>query len=119
MIEKFQMKKIISLFVIPFALLFGSCVTPIGMTSSSTPIHGKKIVKNLGRAEGNSGTFSVLSLFSIGRPDIDKAIEEAVKSKGGDGLINVRMYEKTYFFLVVTYTEVIVSGDVVKFEEEQ
>lgn len=86
------------------------------MTSSSTPIQGKKIAENLGKAEGSDGSFSVFNLFSIGRPDIDKAIDEAVKSKDGDALINVRMYEKTYFLILVTYTQVIVTGDVVKFE---
>ena len=110
----------IYLFSFSIALVFSlnSCITPRGMTSSSTPLQGKKITENLGKAEGSSGSISILSLYSIGRPDIDIAIEEAVKSKNGDALINVRMYEKTWFFLLVTYSKVIVEGEVIKFEDQ-
>lgn len=103
-------------FLIALACTFYACVTPMGMTSSSTPLEGKKVASNLGKAEGRDSAWSVLGLWSIGRPDIDKAIEEAVKSKNGDAIINVRWYEKTYYFVFASYTELIVYGDVIKFE---
>lgn len=110
----------IYIFALSIALLISlsSCITPRGMTSSSTPLQGKKIAENLGKAKGCYGSISILSLYSIGRPDIDEAIIDAVNSKGGDALINVRMYEKTWFFLLVTYSEVIVEGEVIKFEDQ-
>ena len=110
--------KLLLSFFIGLILSLSSCITPRGMTSSSTPIHGKNIAEYLGKAEGSDSSLSILSLFSIGRPDIDEAIEEAINSKGGDALINVRMYEKTYFFLLITYTRVIITGDVIKFEDQ-
>jgi len=94
-------------------------VTPVGLTSSTTPVQGRVIAENLGPSEGSDGCFSVMSLFSIGRPDIDQAIQEAVGKKKGDALINVRIYEKTIFMLLVTYTEVIVRGDVIRFAKEE
>mgnify|MGYP000877780282 CR=1 FL=1 len=95
-----------------------ACVTPMGMTSSSTPLEGKTIVKNLGKAEGRSSSWSLLGVWSMGRPDIDAAIGEAVKSKNGDALINVRWYEKTTYLVLASITTVIVTGDVVAFEAE-
>jgi len=104
------------IFLLMLACTFYACVTPMGMTSSSTPLEGKRVASNLGKAEGRDSAWSVLGLWSIGRPDIDKAIEEAVKSKNGDAIINVRWYEKTYYFVFASYTELIVLGDVIKFE---
>lgn len=116
MIRSVKLEKLLLSLFIGLILSLSSCITPRGMTSSSTPIQGKKIAENLGKAEGSDGSFSIISLFSIGRPDIDEAIKEAVNSKDGDALINVRMYEKNYFFLLITYTQVIITGDVIKFE---
>lgn len=110
------MKKIILILLSLFlAALLGSCVSPVGLTSSSTPLQGKIIEENLGASEGSHGSVAVLGLYSIGRPDIDIAIDEAVKKKGGDALINVRLYESTSYFLLFSYTKVIVKGDVIRF----
>jgi len=110
------MKKItIILSSLSLAVMLGSCVSPIGLTSSSTPLQGKIIEENLGASEGSHGSVAVLGLYSIGRPDIDIAIDEAVKKKGGDALINVRLYESTSYFVLFSYTKVIVKGDVVRF----
>jgi len=106
-----------SLYIV-LILSLTSCITPLGLTSSSTPLQGVKIVENCGKGEGTSGSFSILGLFSIGRPDIDDAIKEAVASKGGDALINVRMYEKSIFLVVGIYTQVIITGEVIKFEKK-
>ena len=91
-----------------------SCVTPLGLTASSTPLVNREIVENLGPSEGRDGSVAVLGLYSIGRPDIDSAIEDALKRKGGQALINVRLYERNLYLLLFTYTEVIVKGDVVR-----
>lgn len=110
------MKKIvIILSSLSLAALLSGCVSPIGLTSSSTPLQGKIIEENLGASEGSHGSVAVLGLYSIGRPDIDIAIDNAVKKKGGDALINVRLYESTSYFVLFSYTKVIVKGDVVRF----
>lgn len=84
------------------------------MTASSTPLHNKVIVENLGQSEGSDWSWSLLGLWSIGRPDIDKAINEAIASKNGDALINVRWYEKHYYFVLFSVNKVIVTGQVIK-----
>ncbi len=109
------MKKIIPIiFVMILITVLISCVTPMGMTSSSTPLYNKTITENLGQAEGSNWSWSLLGLWSIGRPDMDKAINNAIASKNGDALINVRWYEKHYYFVLFSITKVIVTGQVVK-----
>ncbi|MEJ5360793.1 MAG: hypothetical protein WHV26_01925 [Spirochaetota bacterium] len=109
------MKKLI-LFLLLFMItaVITSCVTPMGMTSSSTPLYNKTITENLGQAEGSDWSWSLLGLWSIGKPDMDKAINNAIASKNGDALINVRWYEKHYYFVLFSITKVIVTGQVVK-----
>jgi len=104
--------------IILLSILLSGCVTPMGMTSSTTPVQGREM-ENLGRAEGSDKTMSVFGIWSVGRPDIDKAIKMAVDSKGGDALINVSWYDRTYYFIVFSINEVIVCGDVVKFTNEK
>ncbi len=97
-------------------LLLSSCMTvPVTVTSSTTPVYGKKISENLGRVQGSHKAYSVFCLWMVKRPDIDRAIEDALKEKGGDALINVTCYEKNYYFLFVGMHKVIVEGDAVKF----
>ncbi len=109
------MKEIVPIVIIMITIAFlDGCVTPMGMTSSSTPLHNQTIVENLGQAEGNDWSWSLLGLWSVGRPDMDKAINEAIASKNGDALINVRWYEKNYYFVLFSVTKVIVTGQVIK-----
>lgn len=100
-------------------LNFNSCTTsPICVTSSVTPLEGKQIGQNLGKAEGADTAFSVLGLYMIGRPDLDLAIKSAVQSRGGDTLINVSCYETYVWFLLGSMTTVKVEGEAVKFTAE-
>jgi len=99
-----------------FLAVLTGCVTPMGMTASTTPLQGKEM-EMLGKAEGSDTAWSVLGVFSVGRVDIDKAIERAVAQKGGHALINVRWYETTYYFILCSVNQLTVTGDVVKFVE--
>ncbi len=99
--------------------IFVSCVTPIGMTSSSSILPDDKKIVKLGAVEGSDGSIALFGLVSIGRPDIDLAIKDALKKKGGDAIVNVRLYQRTAWYLVVSYTEIIVSGEAVKFEDNE
>jgi flavin-binding protein dodecin len=103
--------------IIAGTLLLQSCVTSMGMTSASTPVDGKEM-ELLGKAEGRSPrVFTILSVYQFGRPDFDAAISDAVRQREGDALINVRWYEVTSYFVVVTTHHLVVTGDVVKFKE--
>lgn len=112
------MKHIVSLSVFILLLsLIQSCSTiPRGATASSTPLKKENIAENLGRVEGRDAAWSVL-FISIGRPDIDRAIENALQEKGGDALINVRLYEHNRFFILGARTEAIVVGEAVKLRQ--
>lgn len=108
-----QKSLLIPIIILTIALLTG-CVTPMGMTASSTPLHNRVIVENLGQAEGSDWSWSLLGLWSVGMPDMDTAINKAIASRNGDALINVRWYEKHYYFVLFSVTKVIVTGQVIK-----
>lgn len=108
------MKNIVPLIIMITIVFLTGCVTPMGMTASSTPLHNRIIVENLGQAEGSDWSWSLFGLWSVGRPDMDRAIHEAIASKNGDALINVRWYEKHYYFVLFSVTKVIVTGQVIK-----
>ncbi|MCU0846368.1 MAG: hypothetical protein MUD12_00590 [Spirochaetes bacterium] len=97
------------------AALLTSCITaPVCMTSSNTPIAGKKITENLGKTSGSSSATVILGLVMIDKPDIDEAIKEALKNKeGSTALINVKCYETTKWFILFTINSVTVEGEAV------
>lgn len=100
-------------------LFLSSCITtPVSVTSSTTPVHDKKVVVNYGPVQGSHRAWSVFGLWMIGRPDIDTAIQNALRQKGGDALINVACYEKTAWFLFVSMHTVVVEGEAVSFDKE-
>jgi hypothetical protein len=107
------------LFYIIMVLLLSACITtPVSVTSSTTPVHDKKVAVNYGPVRGSHRAWSVFGLWMIGRPDIDKAIQNAIQQKGGDALINVTCYEKTAWFFFVSMHTVVVEGEAVSFNKE-
>ena len=110
-------KKIIIVLLAVFAFCITSCATtPVCLTSSNTPLNYKYISENMGKVEGNSPkTFSILSLWMIGKPDIQSAIDDAVSKKNADALINIKCYEVSYNFILFNLTSVRVEGEAVKF----
>ncbi|MBP7734784.1 MAG: hypothetical protein KA369_02300 [Spirochaetes bacterium] len=99
-------------------LMQWACITsPVTLTSSSTPVHDKKINMNYGPVQGSHRVWSVFGLWMVGRPDIDLAIQDALKQKGGDALINVSCYQKTSWFFFVSMHKVVVEGEAVSFDK--
>lgn len=96
------------------ALCVSCSTSPICATSSISPMHNKTVTANLGKTAGEDSAYSILGLWMVGHPDIDTAIESAVKEKGADTLINVRCYENTSYFLFFSKTTVRVEGEAVK-----
>ncbi|MGL4368424.1 MAG: hypothetical protein ACRCUT_01935 [Spirochaetota bacterium] len=114
------MKKTIIL-ILTFAgsVLLSSCTTaPICATSSVIPLQGKSVEENMGKTSGTDSAYSILGLYMIGRPDIDTAIDNALRKKGGDTLINVRCYQTDSYFFLFSITKVTVEGEAVKFASE-
>ncbi len=101
------------------SLVFSGCkTTPVAVTSSTTPLHDKKIVENFGAVKGSHRAWSVFGLWMIGRPDTDRAIRKALDVHGGDALINVTCYEKMTWYFFVSSHEVVVEGEAVAFQKE-
>ena len=99
-------------------LLLSACSTsPVCVTSSLTPLQGKTVTENLGECKGSDTAFSILGIYMLGRPDISHAIQEALDSKKGDTLINVRCYETYGYFLFFSTSTVTVEGDAIRFAE--
>jgi hypothetical protein len=102
------------------ATLLTSCITtPVAVTSSTTPMQDKKITMNYGPVKGMNRTWSLFGLWMIGRPDIDKAIQDALKQKGGDALINVTCYEKTAWYFFFAFHYVVVEGEAVSYDKKE
>ena len=101
------------------ATMLTSCITvPVCMTSSNTPLTGKKITENLGKTSGSSSATVILGIVMIDKPDIDEAIKEALKNKeGSTALINVKCYETTKWFILFTINSVTVEGEAVILSE--
>ncbi len=109
--------RVIFIFLAGALLLHHACITsPVAVTSSTTPVHDKKIIMNYGPVQGSHRVWSVFGLWMVGRPDIDLAIKDALKKKGGDALINVSCYQKTGWYFFVSETRVVVEGEAVSFE---
>lgn len=68
-------------------VLFSGCVSPMGMTSSTTPLQGKEI-RVMGKASGLSNwSGAVFGLWSVNRADINRAIDNALKLESNVTLV--------------------------------
>lgn len=113
-------KIIIASIILIIAVSSISCITfPVGITSSTAPLSEKAAVQNLGKVRGTHTTWALFGLLMIGRPDIDMAISDALKQKGGEALINVRCYEEISWFLLFSLNRVIVEGEAISSQVKQ
>ncbi|MFH0977565.1 MAG: hypothetical protein V1874_17435 [Spirochaetota bacterium] len=102
-------------------ITISSCATaPVCITSSNTPLNDKKISENLGKVEGESDswTISLFCLWTLGKPDIQSAIDNALSKKKGDALINIKCYEDGYNFILFGLTKVKIEGEAVIFQKQ-
>lgn len=98
------------------ALLSAACTTPGAIAPSTIPVPGKYV--ELGGAEEASSCGLMLLVVPVKNPKpVVDVIEDLVKGKGGDALIEVS--SRSYFasFLFFTTSCVEVRGKVVKFSQ--
>ncbi len=70
----------------------------------------------LGEAEGMHSAFRLFWIFPVTpRADREKAIEEAVASKGGDNLIFVRTWRERQHWVLGTVDIIHVRGSVIRY----
>ena len=102
--------------VLVLTLLSGCVMAPGGVAASSTPINGREYIQ-LGYAKETDSRFYLLGLIPITGANTSRdAIDEAVRSRGGDALINVTVESYAQWWIVVTRFTTRVEGDVIRFK---
>jgi hypothetical protein len=96
------------------ALSLAACSTPGAIAPSTIPVPGKYV--QLGGAEEASSCGLMLLVVPVKRPQpVADLIDDMIKNKGGDALIEVSSQSYFSTFLLFTHTCVEVRGKVVKF----
>ena len=114
------MKKLILLIIIILQLSITSCfyskVKPISVSSSSHEIKSEYEV--LGDAEGFSSAFKLLWFIPVTpKMSLDNAIDDAIRSKGGDALIEVTAQSENEKWIVGTIDGIRVYGKAIRFKK--
>lgn len=82
---------------------------------------GAKVMRSsayqvLGEAEGASSSFTLLGIFPVTSPlDPERAVDQAIRSLGGDNLIEVVYYSETKVYIVGVVNVVRVTGKVIRY----
>ncbi|HPS57066.1 MAG TPA: hypothetical protein PK514_03080 [Spirochaetota bacterium] len=82
---------------------------------------GAKVMRSsayqvLGEAEGASSSFTLLGIFNV-TPGLDpeRAVDQAIRSLGGDNLIECVYYSETRVYIVGVVNVVRVRGKVIRY----
>lgn len=93
-----------------------ACTTPGAVAPSTMPVTGKYV--ELGPVDESESCGYLFLFLPIGSPDhLADMIEELVKSRGGDALIEVTSSSSTSWFLLGGSNCVTIRGKVVKFSK--
>lgn len=96
------------------AFLATACTTPGAVAPSTMPVTGKHV--ELGPAEESSSCGYIILFIPIKNPNpVSTIIEDMIKGRGGDALIEVSSSSSTTSFLLFTSNCVEVRGKVVNF----
>lgn len=96
------------------AMLSAACTTPGAVAPSTMPVTGRYV--ELGPAEESSSCGYTIFFIPLGAPKpVSVLIEQLVKSRGGDALIEVTSSSSSAFYLLWMSQCVQVRGKVVKF----
>jgi len=70
----------------------------------------------LGEAEGISSEYKFFWLFTVtSRANTNEAIDNAIKSKGGDNLIEAVITRESNVYIVGTVNNIYVKGKVIRY----
>ena len=112
-------RKIITISIIIVSQLFlSSCfyskITPMSVMSSSHAITSEYEV--LGEAEGFSSEFKLLWIIPVtSRMSIEDALDDAIRSKGGNAIIEVTAQSENEKWIVGTIDSIRIQGKVIRF----
>lgn len=117
MLKQFYSIKNILIIAILAMLALGCARLPCGIAASTTPINGRPYTV-MGRAESKDSRVLLLGILPIsGANSIRGAIDKAVRSRGGDAMINVTVeyYYSNWILFAKHVTRV--DGDVIRFQD--
>lgn len=106
-------------YAILFATLIGCASSSAGIATSNIPIVNKKY-KVIGPVEDKKSwvTFDVaIFAVSFSNPPINEMVDEMIRSKEADALINIRYWQDRTILLCFTRNRLGINAEAVKFEE--
>lgn len=96
---------------------FGCAHAPGGITDSTTPIEGRRFLK-LGRAKGTDSRVMLFGILPVsGSNSTRTALESAVRSRGGDAMIEVTVESYTIYLVLFSKVTTVVEGEVIRFQD--
>jgi len=104
-------------FILILAVVVTGCaVMPAGVAPSAHQMD-TQLYQVLGKSSGEASHFTLFNIIPFGKADIEQAVQEAIRKKGGDNLINVRYWQKTTWVFIGYLTTFHVEGDVIKYTQ--
>jgi hypothetical protein len=106
--------------IILSALLLNCASSSAGISTSNIPIANKKY-KVIGPVEAKHSWFTLdvaLLAVSFSNPPINEMMDEMIKSKEADALINIRYWQDRTILLFLTRNRLGINAEAVKFTDE-
>jgi hypothetical protein len=111
-IKLFVLAAVCSLFIVS-----GCARNAGGIAPSTTPINGRAY-DIIGPAEGSDVRVTLLGILPVSDGnDTREAVANAIKSSGGDALINVTVENVSRYWILWATNQTQVFGDAIKFKE--
>jgi hypothetical protein len=112
-------KAVPALAVITASLFAGGCLSfsnrPLGVQPSAMEMRSAQY-EILGNAQGESSSFRLFWIAPVTQAlSIDEAVTEAIRSKGGDNLIEMCMSHQRDVYIVGTVEGIRVTGKVIRY----
>lgn len=98
-------------------VMTGCVMMPGGITASTTPIEGRKY-SSLGRTVGKDSRVYLLGVLPVSGANTTRdAVDTAVRSRGGDAMINVTVESYSQWWILFSKYTTRVDGEVIRFEQ--
>jgi hypothetical protein len=95
----------------------GCAHAPGGISDSTTPIEGRRYLK-LGHAKGTDSRVLLFGVLPVsGSNSTREAIADAIRSRGGDAMIEVTVESYTIYLILFSKMTTVVEGEVIRFQD--
>ena len=117
--KKIKQNIIIFCLLIISIMLSAGCISfnahPVGIQPSAKNMNSP-YYEIIGEAEGISSEYKLFWLFPVtSKANTNEAIDNAIKSKGGDNLIETVITRETNIYIVGTVNNIYVKGKVIRY----